>query len=97
VGIAALPAGILASGLANELNQRNQRLEQEFRELVQAQGFEVVHNTIELEKLRQRVGLPKEQMHEIIIQLLREHVLEEQEQQNSKKHYCPYCGEKLPE
>lgn len=97
VGIAALPAGILASGLANELNQRNQRLEQEFRELVQAHGFEVVHNTIELEKLRQRVGLPKEQMHEIIIQLLREHVLEEQEQQNSKKHYCPYCGEKLPE
>ncbi|PRD29864.1 UNVERIFIED_CONTAM: yjdF [Trichonephila clavipes] len=92
VGIAALPAGILASGLANELNQRNQKLEQEFRELLQAQGNDVLHNQLELEKLRQRVGLPKEQMHEIIVQLMREHLLEGQEKKQEKKHYCPYCG-----
>ncbi|MGV0885917.1 ion transporter [Acinetobacter venetianus] len=97
VGIAALPAGILASGLANELNQRNQKLEQEFRELLQAQGNDVLHNQAELEKLRQRVGLPKEQMHEIIVQLMREHLLEEQDKKQGKKHYCPYCGENLAE
>ncbi len=97
VGIAALPAGILASGLANELNQRNQKLEQEFRELLQAQGNDVLHNQLELEKLRQRVGLPKEQMHEIIVQLMREHLLEGQEKKQEKKHYCPYCGENLSE
>jgi len=31
VGLAALPAGILATGLANELNQRREELEQNFR------------------------------------------------------------------
>ena len=95
VGLAALPAGILASGLANELNQRNQRLEQEFRELLQSKGLDILHDQAELEKLRQRVGLPKEQMHEIMIQFIRERELEEQEQCSVKKHYCPHCGEKI--
>jgi voltage-gated potassium channel len=61
VGIAALPAGILASGLANELNQRNQRLEQEFREVLQAKGLDLLHDQDEIERIRKKVGLPKEQ------------------------------------
>lgn len=95
VGIAALPAGILASGLANELNQRNQRLEQEFRELLQAQGIDILHDEIEIERVRQKVGLPKEQGHNLIIQIMREKVLEEEESAREKKCYCPHCGGKL--
>ncbi|EXS24419.1 ion transport family protein [Acinetobacter baumannii 573719] len=95
VGIAALPAGILASGLANELNQRNQRLEQEFRELLQARGIDILHDEIEIERVRQKVGLPKEQAHNLIIQIMREKVLEEEESSREKKCYCPHCGGKL--
>ncbi|SST05780.1 VIC family potassium channel protein [Acinetobacter baumannii] len=95
VGIAALPAGILASGLANELNQRNQRLEQEFRELLQVRGIDIMHDEVEIERIRQKVGLPKEQAHNLIIQIMREKVLEEKEAVREKKCYCPHCGEKL--
>ncbi len=95
VGIAALPAGILASGLANELNQRNQRLEQEFRELLQARGIDILHDEVEIERVRQKVGLPKEQAHNLIIQIMREKVLEEEEFVREKKCYCPHCGGKL--
>ena len=97
VGIAALPAGILASGLANELNQRNQRLEQEFREALQAKGLDLLHDQVEIERIRKKVGLPKEQTREIIIQLVREKLLEDQQQEKKKYHYCPHCGEKLSE
>lgn len=97
VGIAALPAGILASGLANELNMRNQRLEQEFREVLQAKGLDLLHDQVEIERIRKKVGLPKEQTHEIIMQLVREKLLEDQEQEKKLCRYCPHCGEKLPE
>ena len=86
VGIAALPAGILASGLANE---------QEFRELLQARGIDILHDEIEIERVRQKVGLPKEQAHNLIIQIMREKVLEEEETVREKKCYCPHCGGKL--
>jgi len=59
VGIAALPAGILASGLANELNQRNQRLEQEFRELLQVRGIDILHDEAEIERIRTKSGIAK--------------------------------------
>lgn len=94
VGIAALPAGILASGLANELNQRNQRLEQEFRELLQVRGIDILHDEVEIERIRQKVGLPKEQAHNLIVQIMREKVLE-QEESVREKCYCPHCGGKL--
>ncbi|EXB27307.1 ion transport family protein [Acinetobacter baumannii 1437282] len=97
VGIAALPAGILASGLANELNMRNQRLEQEFREVLQAKGLDLLHDQVEIERIRKKVGLPKEQTHEIIMQLVREKLLEDQEQEKKHYRFCPHCGEKLPE
>ncbi|MDM1021110.1 ion transporter [Acinetobacter sp. VNK23] len=95
ITIAALPAGILASGLANELNQRNQRLEQEFREVLQAKGLDLLHDQVEIERIRKKVGLPKEQTHEIIMQLVREKLLADQEQEKRKYSYCPHCGEKL--
>lgn len=97
VGLAALPAGILATGLASELNLRSQRLEQEFRELLVEHEVDLMQDHARIEKIRQKIGLPKEQSHEIIVQLLREQLLEEKEQQLHPYKFCPHCGEKLPE
>ena len=71
-------------GLANELNQRNQRLEQEFREVLQANGLDLLHDQVEIERIRKKMGLPKEQTHEIIIQLVREKLLEDQQQEKKE-------------
>lgn len=95
VGLAALPAGILATGLANELNLRKQRLEQEFRELLIAEDIDLVNDQTEIEKIGRTVGLHKEHIHEILVQLIREQVLEEKEQVLQRYKYCPHCGEKL--
>lgn len=96
VGLAALPAGILATGLANELNLRNQRLEQEFRELLISNQIDYLNQEKEIERIRKKVGLSREQTHEIILQLIKEKHLDEQEQRKKYK-YCPHCGEKLPD
>lgn len=84
VGLAALPAGILATGLANELSLRNQKLAQEFRNLVLSNQIDYLNETKEIERIRKKIGLGKEQTHEVIMQLIRERDLEEQEQQ--RKH-----------
>ena len=94
---AHVSSGLGARAIANELNQRNQSLEQEFREALQAKGLDLLHDQVEIERIRKKVGLPKEQTHEIIIQLVREKLLESQEQEKKKYHYCPHCGEKLSE
>ena len=54
-----------------------------------------MHDEVEIERIRQKVGLPKEQAHNLIIQIMREKVLEEKEAVREKKCYCPHCGEKL--
>ncbi|MHA3048038.1 ion transporter [Acinetobacter sp. ANC 4639] len=95
VGLAALPAGILATGLANELNVRKERLEQEFRELIIEKDLDLVNDQTEVEKIGRAVGLRKEQIHEILVQLMREQVLEEQERELKHYKYCPHCGGKL--
>lgn len=95
VGLAALPAGILATGLANELKVRKQRLEQEFRELIIEKDLDLVNDEKQIQKIGRAVGLRKEQIHEIQMQLIREQILEEKEQQLKHYKYCPHCGEKL--
>lgn len=95
VGLAALPAGILATGLANELNARQQHLQQEFRELLIADEVDLIQDQEKIEKIRRKVGLRKEQTHEILMQLMREQSLEEKELEKKPYHYCPHCGEKL--
>ena len=95
VGLAALPAGILATGLANELNVRKQRLEQEFRELIIEKDLDLVNDEKQIQKIGRAVGLRKEQIHEIQMQLIREQILEEKEQELKHYKYCPHCGEKL--
>ena len=79
------------------MKQRNQRLEQEFREVLQAKGLDLLHDQDEIERIRKKVGLPKEQTHEIIMQLVREKLIEDQEQEKKQYRFCPHCGEKLSE
>ncbi|WP_339340335.1 ion transporter [uncultured Psychrobacter sp.] len=96
VGLAALPAGILATGLANELAQRRDELEQNFREQLIESDFDLVQNQAMIDKIRRELGLDREQAQDIVLQVLREQELERREKEVSKaKNFCPHCGEAL--
>lgn len=109
VGLAALPAGILATGLANELASRKEQLEVKFQDLLKRQDVDLIADPKQIESLRRQVGLTPEQTQDIILQLIREQ--EEQARlqsllsQQSVAHttssataaycYCPHCGHRL--
>ena len=95
VGLAALPAGILASGLASELEQRREELEHKFKELLLSEHMDLTQNQLKIDKLRREVGLNKSEANEIVSQVLREQAYENKVKELEKKSYCPHCGEKL--
>ncbi|MEG0359908.1 MAG: potassium channel family protein, partial [Anaerorhabdus sp.] len=97
VGLAALPAGILANGLANELEQRKQQLENKFRELLNSSEIDLAKDEDKIETIRREVGLSTEQTSDIILQLIRERKEEELAHEKNKYCYCPHCGHKLPD
>ena len=97
VGLAALPAGILANGLANELELRKQELELRFRELIQNSDIDFILEKEKIEEIRKEVGLTQEQTQDIILQLIREQKEESLKQEREQYAYCPHCGKKLPE
>lgn len=97
VGLAALPAGILANGLANELETRKQQLEIKFRNLLEHADVDVLADAQKLAELRKEVGLSVEQMNDITLQLLRERQEQKLQQYSTACCYCPNCGHKLPE
>lgn len=92
VGLAALPAGILASGLANELAMRRERLENELREKILEHHIDVISDSRIVEQLRQELGLSREQAQLVIDQLLKE---QELQQQHNSLNFCPNCGHDL--
>ncbi|AZN64059.1 ion transporter [Acinetobacter sp. ANC 4282] len=97
VGLAALPAGILANGLASELRQRKHQLELRFRELLDDAEIDLIEDKEKIEKLRKEVGLSTEQTQDILLQLIHERKEEELEQEKNKYFFCPHCGHKLPD
>lgn len=97
VGLAALPAGILANGLANELEQRKQFLELRFRELLLHSEIDLAIDQDKIEEIRKDVGLNKEQTQNILLQLMCEQREEALKQEREQYEYCPHCGKKLPE
>jgi voltage-gated potassium channel len=97
VGLAALPAGILANGLASELELRKQKLELKFRELLQVAEIDLIADEEKIGNLRKEVGLTVEQTQDILLQLIREGKDEELEQERNKYCFCPHCGHKLPD
>lgn len=97
VGLAALPAGILATGLANELEQRKQELEQKFQSLLASRDIDLIRDKDVIEELRRHVGLTQEQTQDIILQLIREQKEQEKAANKAAICYCPHCGHKLLE
>lgn len=97
VGLAALPAGILASGLASELELRRQKLEIKFREMLQDADINLMSDDEKIERLRKEVGLTKEQTQDILLQLIHEMKEEELEKKKNQYCFCPHCGNKLPD
>jgi voltage-gated potassium channel len=97
VGLAALPAGILANGLASELRQRKHKLELRFRELLDVAEIDLIEDKEKIENLRKEVGLSSEQTQDILLQLIHERKEEEIEQEKNKYFFCPHCGHKLPD
>ena len=97
VGLAALPAGILANGLASELRQRKHKLELRFRELLDVAELDLIEDKEKIENLRKEVGLSSEQTQDILLQLIHERKEEELEQEKNKYFFCPHCGHKLPD
>lgn len=97
VGLAALPAGILANGLASELKQRKHKLELRFRELLDVAELDLIEDKEKIENLRKEMGLSSEQTQDILLQLIHERKEEELEQEKNKYFFCPHCGHKLPD
>lgn len=97
VGLAALPAGILANGLANELELRKQQLALRFRELLDSSDIDILADAEKIEHLRKEVGLSNEQTQDIIVQLIREGQEAERVREKNQYCFCPHCGHKLPE
>lgn len=103
VGLAALPAGILATGLANELELRKQKLEQKFQDLLESKGIDLITDQKMIEEIRREVGLTPEQTQDIILQLIREQREQDrtanrtaEKVANNEGHcFCPHCGNKL--
>ncbi len=81
VGLAALPAGILANGLANELELRKQQLELKFRDLLQSCEIDIIHDEEKIDNIRREVGLSIDQTRDIVLQLIRERKEEEAEEE----------------
>jgi len=97
VGLAALPAGILANGLANELEQRKQELEARFRTMLKQSDIDLMDDDEKIEILRKEVGLTLDQTRDILLQLIREQKEEASKQERQRYAYCPHCGHKLPD
>ncbi|RMF18250.1 MAG: ion transporter, partial [Gammaproteobacteria bacterium] len=89
IGLAALPAGILASGFQRELDLRKRKYEVEAREAL-ADGVVTRAERRKLNRERQRLGLEREEAREIL-----EGLELELDQDTEGLYHCPHCGEVL--
>ncbi len=88
IGMAALPAGILASGLADHLRRRREVLSLEFRSALE-DGIIDKDEEEELEALRKKLGLSHHVVGEILEGL-------KIEQESAHANFCPHCGGAIP-
>ncbi len=87
IGMVALPAAILASGFAENLNQRKQRYSN-FIKRVLADGRIDDRERWELEELRKELGLTREESIQLFDAIMRQIHLQE-------PSVCPHCGKPL--
>lgn len=85
IGMAALPAGILAAGFASEMRRREQRFNRALN-MVLADGVITVHEKRELERLREELGLSEEEAHSLLLDARKSWL---------KHTKCPHCGKHI--
>ena len=85
IGMAALPAGILASGLADQLRRTRNALTTEFRKALE-DGVIDPQEERELEELRKTLGLSKRIAQEVRDQVQRD---------TQHARFCPHCGKEI--
>ncbi len=88
IGMAALPAGIIASGLNDQLHRRRASLEREFRKALE-DGTICEAEEAEIEALRKQLGLSRRAADQI-----RDRIHAETE---ARRGHCPHCGKVLSE
>lgn len=86
IGMAALPAGIIASGLNDQLHRRRESLKRQFR-LALEDGTICEQEEEEIETLRKQLGLSHRAADQI-----REQIQSERARQPDQ---CPHCGNRL--
>lgn len=84
VGMAALPAGIIASGLADHLHRRRDLLREEFRCALEDGRIDLGEGR-QIEKLRRDLGLSREAARGIYLEVRRKRAV-------TARHTCPECG-----
>lgn len=87
IGMAALPAGILASGMADRLRRTREELAEKLRAAL-ADGVIDADEEHEIEELRRELGLGKRIADEIRIEA-------QKARTSDALNYCPNCGEDL--
>ncbi|MCB1970126.1 MAG: ion transporter [Geminicoccaceae bacterium] len=86
VGMAAMPAGILASGLADHLHRRRDYLRSRFR-IALEDGYIDRQEGGEIETLRKQLGISRE-----TARMIREEVLEQHRSNAPMTMTCPHCS-----
>lgn len=94
VGLFALPAGILASRLSEQLRLRRDTFRKHVMEVI-ADGSLSPHELSRLNQLRETLGLDDDQAN-LLIDLAQEYKKHNEAAQD-RYHYCPHCGKALPE
>lgn len=89
IGMAALPAGIIASGLNEQIHRRRSSLRLEFRKALEG-GMICEAEEKEIEALRKKLGISRSTADEI-----REVVQAEMEARLAQSDRCPHCGKLL--
>ncbi len=87
IGMAALPAGILASGLADQLRRSRDALSAELR-IALEDGVIDTNETEALEILRKQLGLSRTAVADVTNEIRRE-------KKRGDTHHCPHCGKAL--
>lgn len=84
IGMAALPAGILANGLATQLNRKRTVMTEKFHIALEDGAIEADA----IEDLRKELGLSQKVAHSIL-------EAAQKDKGKAQLHYCPHCGETL--
>ena len=89
IGMAALPAGIIASGLNEQIHRRRSSLRREFQKALE-DGLICEAEEIEIEALRKKLGLSRGTADDI-----REKVQAEMRSMQGFPAHCPHCGREI--